>query len=168
VNGYQNSEYIRIINLKVAHMYGPNDDDETKFIPWLIKQFQQNQEQIKLTEGRQKRDFVYVTDVVMAYLKLLEYRNNLSGFIEYDIGTGQVVSLYEFVSELYSQYKKNYPESRTLLKFGSVPYHEGELMQVTSDTSQIRAIGWTPEYTFREGIKTLIPPRTHGDCLALV
>jgi dTDP-D-glucose 4,6-dehydratase len=56
--------------MKLEHMYEPKDD-ETKFVPWLISQLQQGVERVPLAEGKQLRDFIYIDDVVTAYMKLL-------------------------------------------------------------------------------------------------
>jgi nucleoside-diphosphate-sugar epimerase len=61
----------RVLNLKVQHFYGPGDDP-AKFITGLIAQCLANVPEIRLTEGRQQRDFIYVSDVVSAMLALLE------------------------------------------------------------------------------------------------
>jgi nucleoside-diphosphate-sugar epimerase len=61
----------RVLNLKVQHFYGPGDDP-AKFVTGLITQCLANVPEIRLTEGRQQRDFIYVSDVVSAMLALLE------------------------------------------------------------------------------------------------
>jgi nucleoside-diphosphate-sugar epimerase len=68
----------RVLNLKVQHFYGPGDDP-AKFVTWLITQCLANVPEIRLTDGRQQRDFVYVSDVVSAMLALLESETPGSG-----------------------------------------------------------------------------------------
>jgi nucleoside-diphosphate-sugar epimerase len=72
---------VQVINMKPEHMYGPKDDVK-RFVPWVINQLEKNEKQINLTSGIQERDFVYVTDVVSAYIRVLEHRNSLESFIE--------------------------------------------------------------------------------------
>ncbi|MEN9369979.1 MAG: hypothetical protein RI952_844, partial [Bacteroidota bacterium] len=57
------SNQIQVVNFKIEHMYGIKDDDK-KFIPWLINKMIYDNEEINLTSGIQKRDFIYITDVV--------------------------------------------------------------------------------------------------------
>ena len=52
-------------------MYGPNDGP-SKFISKLIKDFQLDAPNIPLTDGKQKRDFIYIDDVVNAFLIVLK------------------------------------------------------------------------------------------------
>jgi nucleoside-diphosphate-sugar epimerase len=146
---------IQIINMKLEHMYGPKDA-KIKFIPWVIDQLDQNQEQIKLTGGIQERDFVYVTDVTKAYLTVLEHRRMVEDYCEFEVGTGQAVTVREFTTELARQYKKLHPDNATELIFGSIPYREGERMKIMVDTKKLRDMGWLPEFSFKEGIKNII------------
>lgn len=148
----QTNSNIQIINMKIQHMYGPNDDT-TKFIPWIIEQIKQNEDHINLTEGKQKRDFVYVDDVVSAYTKVLEKRNSLPRFIELNVGTGKPVDLYQFVNEIAKQYKSIHTDNITKLNWGNIPYQEGEVMRVSSDISLLKLLDWHPAYSIQEGIK---------------
>jgi nucleoside-diphosphate-sugar epimerase len=148
---------VQVINMKLEHMYGPKDD-KSKFIPWVISQFEQNQEQIKLTSGEQERDFIYVTDVVSAYLTVLQRRNELTNFSEFDVGTGKLITVRRFVTELAERYKKHNPENNTVLKFGSIPYRKNEMMRVTVDINSLKSIGWAPNVSFTDGINALIVP----------
>jgi nucleoside-diphosphate-sugar epimerase len=68
----------RVLNLKVQHFYGPGDDP-TKFITGLIAQCLADVPEIRLTDGRQQRDFIYVSDVVSAMFALLECKAPGSG-----------------------------------------------------------------------------------------
>lgn len=89
--------------MKLEHMYGPKDD-KAKFVPWVIEQFKQNKRCLDLTEGSQERDFVYVADVVSAYMKVLERCNSLPQFIEFDVGTGKPITVRQFVNEIKVYY----------------------------------------------------------------
>ena len=83
----QFSNKIQVINLKLDHMYGTKDDDN-KFVTWFLSQLRKGVSNIELTSGEQKRDFIYVDDVVSAYLTVLEKKKVLPGFSELDVGTG--------------------------------------------------------------------------------
>jgi nucleoside-diphosphate-sugar epimerase len=155
----QLSGKVQVINMKLEHMYGPKDDI-TKFVPWVIEQLKQNKEKIELTEGKQKRDFIFVTDVVSAYLAVLKQRSGLTRFTEFDVGTGEPITVRRFVTELADQYKKQNRENNTEIEFGSLPYREGEMMEVAVDTSSLKKIGWVPNVSFVDGIGGIIsPPR---------
>src|SRR5512146_292629 len=67
---YSRQKKILFLNLKLEHFYGPGDDD-TKFTTHVIKSCLMNAPELKLTLGEQKRDFIYIDDVIAAYLLLL-------------------------------------------------------------------------------------------------
>lgn len=150
-----NSDKIQVINLKLEHMYGKNDSN-TKFVSWIIEQLKNNVSEIKLTKGIQKRDFVYVTDVVAAYLILLEKRNDLSSFSEFDVGSGEQVSVHDFVESLYVSYREIHQNVSTKLLFGAVPYREGELMEVRENIEPLEKLGWNPSINYKDGIRLLL------------
>jgi CDP-paratose synthetase len=93
---YQSSDKIQIINLKLEHLYGPLDDT-AKFMPWVLSQLEQKVEIINLTAGGQLRDFIYVDDVVSAYLATLQKAAQLPAFNEFDVGTGVITSVRKLV-----------------------------------------------------------------------
>ena len=68
---------IHIANMQLEHVYGPRDNP-TKFVPKLLRQILNPiSQEIKLTNGQQMRDFVFVDDVVDATWILLFLKNNL-------------------------------------------------------------------------------------------
>jgi len=147
----QSSDKIQVINMKLEHMYG-NKDDISKFVPWIIDQLNKNTENIDLTEGFQKRDFIYIDDVVSAYLKVLEQHSFLHKLVEFDVGTGNVITLREFINELVKQYKEIYKKNKTTLSWGALEYREGEMMDINVDISGLESIGWKSKYLYKNGI----------------
>lgn len=55
----QFSEKIKIDNIRIEHIFGKNDA-EGKFIPNVLKESINNSQLFELTEGKQKRDFIYL------------------------------------------------------------------------------------------------------------
>jgi nucleoside-diphosphate-sugar epimerase len=144
----------RVLNLKVQHFYGPGDDP-AKFITWLVTQCLANVPEIRLTDGRQQRDFIYVSDVVGAMLALLECEAPGSGpgggFATYEIGSGNPVALRDLVELIHKL-----TGSRSRLSFGAVPYRPGEPMLTRADTAALRALGWRPQVQLPEGLARTI------------
>jgi len=144
---------IKIINLKLEHMYGEKDDF-TKFIPFVIKQLLMDVEKIKLTKGEQRRDFIYVSDVVNAYYDIFLQVNNFGkGFREYEIGSGEAIKIKLLVQLL----KKLTNNKNTILSFGDLPYRENEIMESKSNIKKIKQeIGWQPQVELKEGLLKVI------------
>ncbi len=151
----EQSSRIQIINLKLEHIYGPKDDN-TKFIPWILSQLKQKSPDISLTEGTQERDFIYITDVVSAYTTVLINASNLPKFSEFDVGTGKLFTIKFVVEQLKLLYENKYGEVPTKLKFGSIPYRNGELMTVDVDNKTLLTLGWKPNVNIQNGLEKII------------
>lgn len=151
----QQVDKIQVVNLKLEHMYGPKDDT-TKFVPWVISQLQQNVTEIKLTKGEQERDFIYIDDVVSAYLTLLEKAPGLARFNEFDVGTGQLVTVKSFLEQLKESYQANFGETATKLAFGALPYRNGEMMTVEVNNQKLLGLGWKARTSNEIGLKKIL------------
>jgi CDP-paratose synthetase len=150
----QRSQTIKVVNLKLEHMYGPKDD-QTKFVPWVIGQLEQGVSRIPLTEGSQQRDFIYIDDVVSAYLLALQKAEQLPAYTELDVGTGELTSVRDFVSAIYSAYKRLNPSITTQLGFGDIPMREGEMMTFEVDNSALKGLGWCTATKMTDGLEKL-------------
>jgi nucleoside-diphosphate-sugar epimerase len=140
------------VNVELGHFYGPGDDT-TKFISNMINMLKNNAETIELTKGEQIRSFVYIEDVVAAFLKIIKHTETLKkGFYEFQVCSKQEITIKETVLLL----KKLASNTTTLLHFGALPYRENEVMTNTSNITAIEDLGWTEQYTLTEGLqKTL-------------
>jgi nucleoside-diphosphate-sugar epimerase len=134
-------------NMKIEQMYGP-DDNPTKFIPSLIgKLLLSNVSRVPLNPGDQARDYVYVDDVVEAYLAVLNSLDKLNGYKEFDIGTGETHTLKDLVKEICALSEKTSEPG-----FGDLSYGLGEVMLSRADISNNVLIGWKAQTSFSEGI----------------
>jgi nucleoside-diphosphate-sugar epimerase len=142
---------IRFGNIRLEHFYGPGDDP-TKFTAHVINGCLNNIPELKLTEGEQKRDFIYIDDVVSAYMVLLEkIGNSISSFVEFDLGSGRSVSIRAFVETAH-----RLSASHTKLAFGAIPYRKGEVMHSEADISGLTALGWQCRYNIEVGLQKVI------------
>ena len=145
----------KILNFVFDHMYGPNDD-ENKFVLFLIKKILKN-ESIKLTKCEQKRDFIYIDDLVEAYFLAVEHFDNSSSkiFYEHEVSSGEVVVLKDFVNELFLQLSKH-NSLKNNINFGAIDYRKGEQMDISLDSKCLHSIGWEAKTNLSCGIKKLI------------
>jgi len=77
--------------MKIEHIYGPKDDNN-KFVTWLINEFLSHKQEIKLTKGGQKRDFIYVEDIAEIIFHI--FQSGISNDL-YNVGTGEAHSFNE-------------------------------------------------------------------------
>jgi len=151
----QSSNNIRVINLKLEHMYG-GKDDIAKLAPWVLSQLKADQSEIKLTKGEQSRDFIYIDDVVHAYLTILERVQDLADYNEFDVGTGDLITVRHFIEELKKAYEVEFGITTTKLNFGIIPYREGEMMAVELNNQPLIDLGWSVKSRLHDGLKKVI------------
>ena len=145
----------KILNFVFDHMYGPYDD-ENKFVLFLIKEILENKT-IQLTKCEQKRDFIYIDDLVEAYFLVVENFDNSSSqiFYEHEVSSSEVIVLKDFVNELYSQLSK-FNNLKNNINFGAIDYRKGEQMNISLDSRSLNSIGWEAKTDLSCGIKKVI------------
>ena len=148
---------VSVVNMKIHHVYGPGDNSD-KFIPWLRKSLINNSAPVKLTRGIQLRDFIYIDDVVSAFILALNTMDTGEKFKEYVVCTGVKTSVRDFSLELHRQIIDKY-DVNTELVFGAVPTSSDEIMDVDNDCSSLVSMGWSHLSTINQGIKCFLDER---------
>lgn len=146
----QNPTRLQFINIRLQHMYGPGDDP-SKFTSHVLHACQRNQPQLALTAGMQRRDFIYIDDVVSAYDVVTQNLSEFSPSDQVDVGAGEAPTVRSFVETVHSLMG-----SRTELQFGSIPYRTNEAMLCQADISRLGQFGWRPAYDLEKGIRKTI------------
>lgn len=150
------TEKMKIINLRLEHMYGPGDGDD-KFLPRMLEQMLTDVPSIPLTTGEQKRDFIYIDDIVAAFIHVLERDRAEKGLIQYDVGTGQLVTIKEFVTLVRSELEEQLGRSvKPAFDFGSIPYRPNEMMEPEMNIKPFFDLGWEPQVSLDQGLKKTI------------
>ncbi|MHB8066502.1 MAG: NAD-dependent epimerase/dehydratase family protein [Desulfobaccales bacterium] len=148
---FAQSQKIRFINVRLEHLYGPRDG-KTKFTTSLIHSCLKNIAEIKLTFGGQKRDFIYIDDVIAAYKILLAKAiSSQDHFQEFEVGTGEGIALRDFAENV-----RELTGARTDLRFGALEYRPGEIMCSQAHIAPLLALGWLPQVPLQEGISKTI------------
>ena len=144
------------INIVLEHFYGPFDD-KSKFVSSIISKLLQNVSQIDLTEGQQKRDFIYIDDVVDAFFIILRNISKINiGFHNYEIGSGQLITIKDIVKQI----KELTGNKFTNLNFGAIPYRTNEIMEPKMDINPIKKLGWLPKTSILNGLMYTIKSET--------
>ena len=140
----------KLVNMKLFHVYGPGDSKD-KFVTQIADALKSNIPFIDLTTGEQKRDFIFIDDVVNAYNVVIKNLNKLnSGFTEFEIGTGNPISVREFICTL-----KDKLNAVTELRFGALKYRDNEIMYSCADNSKILELGWIQKYNISDGCSNI-------------
>jgi len=141
---------IQIINLQLEHVFGENDSKD-KFIPFLIESMKTNMNEIALTEGIHKRDFIYVDDVVDAYMVVLSKSKYLKQFSEFEVGTGVSIQIKDFVIRAHQILN-----SKSNLLFGALPTRYDEISDSKANNLDLINLGFIPKTTIEVGINKII------------
>jgi CDP-paratose synthetase len=140
------------INVALEHFYGPNDD-KSKFVTDIIHKILNNVERIDLTKGEQKRDFIFIDDVVDSFMRICAQVKSLGkGYFNYEIGSTNAIEIREFVNLV----KKQAGNDFTFLNFGALPYRDNELMESHVNISEMQKLGWRPCVTLEDGLRITI------------
>ena len=98
------------------------------------------------------RDFVYIDDVIFAYLVLLQKIDSfLDLFIEFDVGSGNPVSIREMVETVHRMTK-----SRSRLAFGALPYRKNEVMFSNAEVEPLVNLGWSCKTSLEQGLRLTV------------
>jgi len=142
---------MNIVGLRYFNVYGPREEFKGKtasMIYQLAVKMLRGEKPRLFKWGEQRRDFVYIKDVIKANLLALE--KNVSGI--FNVGTGKARSFNEIVSILNKELGTNYE-----VEYFDCPYDFYQQF-TEADLTKIReTLGYEPEYSLEEGIKDYLP-----------
>lgn len=140
------------INISLEHFYGPFDD-KTKFVSFIIDKFISEAKEIDLTLGEQKRDFIFIDDIISAFNIVIYNLDKMQlGFYEYEIGTTKQFKIKELIEII----KKLTGNINTKTNYGVIPYRKNEIMESNVNIKEISRLGWSPKYDLYMGLKKTI------------
>jgi nucleoside-diphosphate-sugar epimerase len=134
------------VSLRYFNVFGPQMNPNGAYanlIPKFIKLMSQNKTPEVYGDGRQTRDFTYVSDVVEA--NILAANSNISGEV-FNIGAGKNISVNRVVAILNKLLNKNIRP-----KHG--PKHLEPRHTKSSYKKVQKLLGWIPKISFEEGLK---------------
>ncbi len=138
---------LRFVDLRLQHMYGAGDD-ASKFSTRVLHACHANEPALDLTAGEQRRDFIYIDDVVSAYDAVLARAGELAAHEIIAVGSGHAPPLRKFVELVH-----RLTAARTELRFGALPYRPNEAMHCDADTARLRSLGWQPAFDLASGLR---------------
>jgi len=148
---------IRAVSARLATVYGPGEHVH-RLLPSL-QRAARLREPLKLTGGKQERDFTFVGDVAEGLLRLGSV-TDVPPVV--NLATGSLISVRDFV-ELARDELGMDPE---LLLLGALPYREDEVWQGPLNVDLLdHVLNWLPRTGPREGIAATwgFTPGSRGD-----
>lgn len=103
------------------------------------------------SDGEQTRDFIYIGDVIEAWIKSMNYPNSYGN--TFNIGSGKSKSINTLVDSILSSFDL----SRESYKVIYSPERPGDQRFMEADISKARSIlNWEPKVSFDQGIERTI------------
>ncbi|KAB8190569.1 NAD-dependent epimerase/dehydratase family protein [Nonomuraea phyllanthi] len=142
--------------LRPSMVYGPAQPDTTKLVPYVTLCLLRG-EQPRLTRGTKLADWIYVDDVVDAYVLAGESDKAIGHAL--DIGTGVRTPAYEIVERLY-----RITGTRTSPEFGAAPDRPHDIPQVGDIAPAADRLGWHPVTELHEGLRRTVNWYASQEC----
>jgi nucleoside-diphosphate-sugar epimerase len=138
-----------IITVRPFLTYGPSQIANF-FIPKLIYSAIENKE-LSLTACEQTKDFIYIDDLVDAFIILAKNGEKIINKGIINIGSGKETKLMEVVNLIKNRF------SKVNFKIGELPYRIGEPMRFFSSIEKIMKLAeWSPKWSIKDGINETI------------
>ena len=154
-----NIHKIPISITRFSNIYGPGQINFSALIPDLIRSSLGYTKFKPRSDGTYLRDFVYIDDVINAYLLISENldinQNKIRGQI-FNFGTNKLISVREIIEIIYSKNnkRKKLKEIILIMKKSKL---KGEINYQLMDFEKInKFFGYRPKTNFEKGIKNTI------------
>lgn len=148
---YAQTYKLPVVITRSGNFYGGGDLNFDRIIPHAIAQYLTNKAPELRSDGTHIRDYVYIKDVVSAYITLAENLNekNLSGH-GFNFGWGKGYSVLEIIETI-----KNLIGSDIKPKILNTA--KAEIQEQYLNAEKIsKVIGWKPKYNLENGLKESI------------
>lgn len=139
---------LHVTVLRVAMVYGPGQPDVSKLVPYVTRTLLAG-EKPRLASGTRLVDWVYIDDVVDAFLRAARTERAAGRVL--DIGSGTQLSIRDTVELLAGLVGGDVTPA-----FGAIPDRPLDNAQVSDPAEAGEVLGWRPTTTLREGLERTI------------
>ncbi len=137
----------KFIILRLYQVFGPYQKED-RLIPITITSCLKSKK-FKCTNGKQKRDFLYVNDFVDLIVKILKRKKHISGI--FNVGSGRPVQVKLIIEKIHKIIKRGEPV------FGELKMRKEEILSLYPDTNKVRrSFNWKPKVSILAGINKTI------------
>ncbi len=142
--------YYKTYGLSVAitrfgNIYGPGDLNFNRLIPGIMESLIKNKVLKIRSNGKCIRDFIYIKDVVKAYILIAENIEKTMGEV-FNISTDETYSVLEAIKKVETILKKK-------IKYKILNIARNEISYQSLNYQKIKkSLGWRPTYDFNKTI----------------
>ena len=138
-------------SVRIFNVYGPRQNPESKYslvVPGVLSRIVRHEPPVIEGSGHQTRDFIYIGDILEAFLKITGNRKAYGEV--YNLGSGEATSIKKIVHSLLRL-------SGSSLKAVRGPRRPGDPDRTCADISKIRReLGWLPRISLEEGLRKTV------------
>lgn len=141
---------IKSVGMRFFSVYGPHEEAKDKYaniISQFLWEMEKGKSPIIYGDGRQRRDFVFVKDIVKACLLLM---NSEFEYDVFNVGTGNSFSFNDVVDILNNKLNSNIQPTHIEMPVKNYVDH------TLADTRKIKSLGYKSEYSLEKGINEII------------
>lgn len=137
-----------VVILRVFMVYGPAQRDTRKLVPFVIQSLLRG-EIPSLSSGMRPVDWIYVQDVVDAFLAVTHSKSGGGGIFE--IGSGSLLTVRELVERLAPLVR---PDAQ--LDFNPAGDRPLEQVRVADIRGAAEVFGWKPKVSIEDGLRCTV------------
>jgi UDP-glucose 4-epimerase len=135
---------IQVISLRLFNVYGTRSRTSGTYgamFGVFLAQKLRNKPLTVVGDGKQKRDFTYISDVIEAFYKTIKIKKNFQVF---NLGTGKPTSVNQIVRLL---------DCKSI----NLPKRPGEPEITSANINKIKKeLHWKPKVTIKQGVKSIL------------
>lgn len=139
---------VRVV--RCGNVYGGGDLQFSRIVPGTIMAYLRGDPPVIRSDGTPVREYIYVKDVVNAYIMIAEWSGDREGVSVFNVGSGETISVLDLVYKI-----------RELMQATVKPIilneAKNELQYQRLDHTKIALLlGWEPLYTLDAGLRETI------------
>jgi len=150
-NAYHETYRLPVVSLRLFNVYGPEARMGVTY-DFLKKLWKDNRRLEVIGDGEQKKDFIYVDDVVEAFLAAAQTPE--ANGEAYNVGSGESIKVKELAQKTVNCLGLS---DKTEIMCGITPTWIGDVKYTQADLTKIKTeLRWKPKVTHEKGLKQTI------------
>jgi len=136
------------VALRIFTPYGPRESESRLVSSTIVRALKGDP--ILATGGEQRRDLIFINDLIEGILRATSTEKALGKII--NLGSGRAYAVREIIEKIVKLC-----DSKSVVKFGALPYRQGEMFENSSDTTLAEAIlDWKATTSLDQGLQRSI------------
>ncbi|HCD38671.1 MAG TPA: sugar dehydratase [Candidatus Omnitrophica bacterium] len=154
VRSYAQTYSLPVAVTRCANAYGGGDFNFSRIVPDTIRSVLQNKRPIIRSDGTPLRDYIYIKDIVEAYLTLAQKMDDKKVWGEvFNFGTARPISVLDLVKKIIQICQK--PSLKPLIK-GKGKLKDELDQQYLSSKKAERMLFWRAKVTLEQGLSETV------------